>query len=32
MEMQYADDSAVVAHTQGDLQATLTAFARAYLV
>lgn len=30
MEMQYADDNVVVAHTEEDLQATLTAIARAY--
>ena len=30
MELKYADDNAIVAHTEEDLQATLNAFARAY--
>ncbi|KAL7404828.1 hypothetical protein ABVT39_019559 [Epinephelus coioides] len=30
MELQYADDCAVVAHTEEDLQTTLNAFTRAY--
>ena len=30
MELQYADDNVIVAHTEEDLQATLNAFSRAY--
>ncbi len=30
VELQYADDSAIVAHTEEDLQCILDAFARAY--